>query len=147
MTPVDQPTSRQETTRDRAASIAVIMGMAITVAGIAHFASPEFFDEIVPPWLPPSERFWTYLSGAAELVIGPLLIWRRTRRPAALAAVALFILVYPANLYMAWDWRDRELSERIVSWIRLPFQFVFIWLAVVVVRGTPAPASRVPAPR
>ena len=147
MTPVDQPTSRQETTRDRAASIAVIMGMAITLAGIAHFASPEFFDEIVPPWLPPSERFWTYLSGAAELVIGPLLIWRPTRRPAALAAVALFILVYPANLYMAWDWRDRELSERIVSWIRLPFQFVFIWLAVVVVRGTPAAASRVPAPR
>jgi uncharacterized membrane protein len=135
--PASDPTSR----------IAVIMGAAVTAAGITHFAAPEFFDEIVPPWLPPSPRFWTYASGVAEVIIGPALIWRRTRRRAALAAVALFIAVYPANLYMAWDWRDRELSERIVSWIRLPFQFVFIWLAVVVVRGTPAPASRVPAPR
>jgi uncharacterized membrane protein len=129
--PASDPTSR----------IAVIMGAAVTAAGITHFAAPEFFDEIVPPWLPPSPRFWTYASGVAEVIIGPALIWRRTRRRAALAAVALFIAVYPANLYMAWDWRDRELSERIVSWVRLPFQFVFIWLAWRVHRHHPDTAD------
>jgi uncharacterized membrane protein len=53
----------------------------------------------------------------------------RYRRQGALAAIALFIAVYPANIYMVWDWRDRELSERLVSYGRLPLQFVIIWLA------------------
>lgn len=113
------------------------MGIAVTLAGITHFTNPGFFDEIVPPWLPPSERFWTILSGIAELAIGPALIWRRTRRAAAIAAVILFVAVYPANLYMTWDWRDRPASEQIVSWLRLPLQFVFIALAVMVARRSP----------
>ena len=115
--------------------VALVMGSFITVAGVMHFVNPTFFDDIVPPWLPPSERFWTYVSGVAELVIGPALIWRRTRRTAAWAAVALFVGVYPANLYMTWDWRDRSVSEQIVSWVRLPLQFVFIGLALLVSRG------------
>ena len=114
--------------------IAILLGIFITIAGVMHFANPDFFDEIVPPWLPPSERFWTYISGVAELVIGPLLLWRRTRARAAVAAIILFIAVYPANIYMAWDWRDRELSERMVSYIRLPLQFVLIWAAARISR-------------
>lgn len=105
------------------------MGVFVTLAGVMHFVNPTFFDDIVPPWLPPSERFWTYVSGVAELIVGPLLIVRRTRRLGALAAIALFVAVYPANLYMTWDWRDRPLNERIVSYVRLPLQFVIVWLA------------------
>lgn len=110
--------------------IAIVLGLFVTLAGVMHFLNPEFFDEIVPPWLPPNERFWTYVSGVAELVIGPALIWRRTRRRAGLWAVVLFVAVYPANLYMAWDWRDREIADRLVSYIRLPLQFVLIWVAL-----------------
>lgn len=108
---------------------AIGMGSFVTLAGIAHFTNPKFFDDIVPPWLPPSERFWTHASGVAELIIGPSLLWRPSRRKAALAAIALFVAVYPANLYMAWDWRDRPWREQIVAYVRLPFQFVFVWLA------------------
>lgn len=109
--------------------VAVLLGLFVGLAGVMHFANPTFFDDIVPPWLPPSERFWTYSSGIAELVIGPLLVWRRTRQQAALAAIVLFIAVYPANIYMVWDWRDREISERLISYGRLPLQFVLIWIA------------------
>jgi uncharacterized membrane protein len=105
------------------------MGAFVTIAGVMHFVNPQFFDDIVPPWLPPSERFWTYASGVVELIVGPLLIVRRTRRIGALAAIALFIGVYPGNLYMTWDWRDRPVSEQLVSYGRLPLQFVMIWLA------------------
>ena len=105
------------------------MGIFITLAGVMHFVNPQFFDDIVPPWLPPSERFWTYLSGVAELIVGPLLVVRRTRRLGSLSAIALFVSVYPANLYMTWDWRDRPFSEQLVSYGRLPLQFVMIWLA------------------
>lgn len=115
---------------------AVILGVFITIAGVMHFVNPDFFDEIVPPWLPPSERFWTYVSGVGELLVGPALLWRRTRARGAIAAVALLIAVYPANIYMTWDWRDREFSERLVSYVRLPLQFVLIWIAVRVYRNS-----------
>ena len=109
--------------------IAPGMGGFITFAGVMHFASPKFFDDIVPPWLPLGERFWTYVSGVAELVVGPMLVVERTRSWGADAAMGRFVVVYPANLYMAWDWRDRPMSEQLVTYTRLPFQFLFIWLA------------------
>jgi uncharacterized membrane protein len=127
---------------ERTAMIAVVMGVAVTIAGATHFIAPAFFDEIVPPWLPPGPRFWTYTSGIAELIIGPALIWPRTRRRAGLAAAVLFVAVYPANIYMAWDWRDRGASDRIVSWVRLPLQFVFIWLAIRIYRTDVVPLSQ-----
>jgi uncharacterized membrane protein len=109
--------------------LAIALGLGISAAGLMHFVSPEFFDEIVPPWLPPSERFWTYLSGVAELVVGVMLFVPRWRRRGAIALIVLLIAVYPANLYMTWDWRDRSVSEQVVSWVRLPLQFVLIAMA------------------
>ena len=109
--------------------MSVVLGLFVLLAGIMHFVNPGFFNDIVPPWLPPGESFWTYLSGAAEIVIGVMLLRRSTRRYGALAAIWLFVLVYPANIYMAWDWRDRAASEQLVSWLRLPLQFVIIWWA------------------
>ncbi|MFM8858187.1 MAG: MauE/DoxX family redox-associated membrane protein [Actinomycetota bacterium] len=114
--------------------IAIVLGLFVTMAGVMHFVNPDFFDDIVPPWLPPSERFWTYASGVAELVVGPALLWRRTRARGAIAAIVLFIAVYPANIYRVWDGRDREFSERLVSYVRLPLQFVLIWVALRIYR-------------
>lgn len=107
----------------------VVLGAFVLLAGVMHFANPDFFNEIVPPWLPPNEVFWTYISGIAEVVIGMMLLRPSTRRRGALAAIWLFVLVYPANIYMTWDWRDRAASEQLVSWLRLPLQFVMIWWA------------------
>ena len=109
--------------------LAVGLGVAITAAGITHFTNPGFFDEIVPPWLPPSRRFWTLASGLAELVVGIMLFVPRWRRRGAMALAVLLIAVYPANVYMTWDWRHRSATEQAVSWVRLPLQFVFIALA------------------
>jgi len=99
-------------------------------AGIMHFVNPEFFDAIVPPALPGSERLATYLSGVAEVAVGIGIIVQRTRRVALWGAAVLFVAVYPANLYMASDRRDRELSERLVAYVRLPLQIPLIWYAV-----------------
>ena len=120
---------RAEGTSKRWDRVGVVMGVLVFLAGVQHFVNPDFFNEIVPPWLPPNESFWTYLSGVAELVIGAMLVSTRYRRLGALAAIGLFVAVYPANIYMVWDWRDRELSERLVSYGRLPLQFVIVWLA------------------
>ena len=109
--------------------LAVGLGAGIGVAGVMHFVRPEFFDAIVPPWLPPSRRFWTLISGVAELVVGVMLFVPRWRRSGAIALFVLLVAVYPANLYMTWDWRDRPAGERVVSWVRLPLQFVLFALA------------------
>ena len=113
----------------------MLLGFFILFAGVMHFVSPGFFNDIVPPWLPPSEAFWTYVSGLAEIVIGLLLLRTASRRRGALAAVWLFVAVYPANLYMTWDWRDHAIGDRIISWVRLPFQFLFIWWALRTARN------------
>ena len=109
--------------------LAIGLGAGIGAAGVMHFVRPEFFDAIVPPWLPPSQRFWTLISGVAELVVGVMLFVPRWRRTGAMALLVLLIAVYPANLYMTWDWRDRSAGERVVSWARLPLQFVLFSLA------------------
>ena len=109
--------------------LAVGLGAGIGAAGVMHFVRPEFFDAIVPPWLPPSQRFWTLISGVAELVVGVMLFVPRWRRSGAMALFVLLVAVYPANLYMTWDWRDRPAGERAVSWVRLPLQFVLFALA------------------
>jgi len=117
------------------------LGVFMFLAGITHFANPVFFDDIVPPWLPPSERFWTYISGLAEIAIGVAVLMPKYRKIGALASVALFIAVYPANIFMVWDWRDRTAAEQVVSWVRLPFQFVFIWIALLVAEQNGSPIA------
>lgn len=138
---VDPGSSVAAVADSRTDRIAVAMGLFFTFAGLMHALTPAFFDAIVPPWLPPGERFWTYASGLAEVAVGPLLLWRRTRRGAAYAAIVLLVAVYPANLYMAWDWRNRPLGEQLIAYGRLPFQFLFVWLAWQVVRAAGSAGS------
>ena len=117
--------------------LAKVLALFLGFAGISHFANPSFFNDIVPPWLPPSREFWTYISGVAEVAIALALIRPSTRRIGALAAVWLFIAVYPANIYMVWDWRNEVASQQFISWARLPFQFLFIWVALKIAQANP----------
>lgn len=109
--------------------VGIVMGFFVGYAGVMHFVTPDFFNDLVPPWLPPSESFWTYVSGIAEIAIAVMLFVPAWRHRGAIAAIALFVAVYPGNLYMAWDWRNEPFSDQLVSYGRLPFQFLFIWLA------------------
>lgn len=112
------------------------MAIMLIVTGVGHFAFPTQLDAIVPPFLPGDPRFWTYLSGVAELVVAAMLLSPITanflnqnlRLLGAWSALALFIAVYPANIYMAIDYSDRELSEQLFAYARLPLQFgLFYW--------------------
>jgi uncharacterized membrane protein len=80
-----------------------------------------------------------YGSGAAEIVVGVALVPRRTRRPAALAAAALFVLIFPGNLQMAWDARDDATVRQVATLARLPLQVVLIWWALLVARAAKTP--------
>ncbi len=121
----------------REASPAAAYRLAALLLGVGtvHFLAPKPFDEIIPAELPGSPRLYTYVSGAAEVTIGALLLARRTRRNAALAAVALFLGVFPANVNMVRLWWDKPLPMRIAALARLPLQIPMITEALKVRRS------------
>ena len=113
------------------------MGAWLIGMGALHFAAPKPFDTIVPAELPGSQRFYTLASGAAEVGVGALLVAPKTRRVGALAAIALFIGVFPANVNMVRLWfREpaKPLPMRLAAIARLPLQIPMIIQALKVYR-------------
>jgi uncharacterized membrane protein len=104
-------------------------------SGVGHFLIPKPYDTIVPAELPGSQRFYTYASGVAELASGALLLSPLTRRVGALAAVAVFVGVFPANINLVRLWRDKPLAMRLGAIARLPLQIPMITTALKVYRN------------
>ena len=113
---------------------ATALAALLATAGTAHFAQPRPFDAIVPRALPGTPRTWTYLSGAAELAVAAAIALPRTRRLGGLAAAALFVGVFPANVKMAADWRHAHPAKRAVACCRLPLQVPLVLWARRVAR-------------
>ena len=88
-------------------------------AGVMHFATPKFVDSIVPKALP-NPRFWTHVSGVAELGVAAAVAHPRTRRAGGAAAAVLFVAVFPANIQAAAS--ARTPAEKVITWARLPLQ-------------------------
>ena len=112
------------------------LGIFLVLTGIGHFIIPKPLDLIVPEFLPGDPRFWTYLSGIAEIVIGVVLLsnsakvifGKTIRWWGAISALTLFIVVYIANIKMAIDWSSREMPDPLIAYARLPLQFpLFYW--------------------
>ncbi|WP_300011764.1 hypothetical protein [Pseudonocardia sp.] len=121
----------------RGSRTALALAGLLGAAGTLHFVAPEFFDGMVPDVLPGGPRLWTYVSGAAEIAVAVAVAVPRTRRPGGLAAAALFVAVFPANVEMAIDWSDRSLTEQVIAYARLPLQVPLIWWAWRVHRDAP----------
>ena len=68
------------------------------------------------------------------MVTGGLLLVPRTRKLGALAAVALFVSVFPANVNMVRLWKDKPLPMRIGAIARLPMQIPMITQALKIYR-------------
>jgi uncharacterized membrane protein len=111
-----------------ARSLAALLG----TAGVFHFVTPSFFDAIVPRSLPGSARAWTHVSGVAELAVAGAVAHPRTRRGGAMAAAALFVAVFPANVQAAVDAEPGP--ERVVTLARLPLQVPLVLWALRVSR-------------
>lgn len=116
----------------RLSSPALLAGL-LGGAGVLHFVAPGPYDGIVPSVLP-NPRAWTYASGVVEIALAAGVAHPRTRERAALAAAALFVVVFPANVQMALD-ADSTVS-RAVAYGRLPLQVpLVLWALSVAGRG------------
>jgi uncharacterized membrane protein len=104
-----------------------LLGLSMIGVGALHFAQPTPFERIVPPPLPPAAT--VALSGVFEILGGLGLLLPRTRRFAAWGLIALYIAVFPANLYMAVEGIQLDPAHPAPAWgawLRLPFQGLFI---------------------
>ncbi len=113
------------TTNDRAkraAASAWAMTAMLGFTGVMHFLRPQHFDRLVPPSLPGTQRQWVLGSGVAEFAVAALVAVPRTRRIGGRAGTLLFLGVFPANVKMAWDFRNKSTKLRAISLARLPMQ-------------------------
>tara|TARA_B100002019_G_scaffold110883_1_gene95390 strand:- start:156 stop:524 length:369 start_codon:yes stop_codon:yes gene_type:complete len=67
-------------------------------AGLNHFLNPQFYDAIVPNFIP-YPRFVHQFTGILEILI-PLLFLTKYRKEAAIMMIILLVILYGANLYV-----------------------------------------------
>jgi uncharacterized membrane protein len=113
------------------------MGAMLVGMGVLHFVAPKPFDQIVPVELPGSARFYTLASGVAEAATGAMLLAPRTRRYGAVAAIALYVGVFPANVNSVRVLWNKGWPARIGTIARLPLQIPMITQALKVYRTAP----------
>ena len=67
-------------------------------AGVNHFLNPQFYDAIVPNFIP-FPRLVHQITGAIEIIL-PLILLTRFRKEAALLMIIFLVILYGANLYV-----------------------------------------------
>lgn len=102
-----------------------LLGALFVAAGVNHFIATDFYVGIMPPYLP-WHRPLVYLSGAAEVGLGALLVLDRWSAIAAWGLIALLVAVFPANLHMAVNPELYPQFSPLVLGLRLPLQAVLI---------------------
>ena len=104
------------------------MASLYILAGIYHFVNPKFYLKIMPPYIP-WHKTMNYLSGAAEIILGLLLLYPPYSTYAAWGIIALLIAIFPANVYHLTSAKANSKILIWVLWLRIPFQGIFIWWA------------------
>ena len=101
-------------------------------AGINHFLNPQFYDAIVPSFIP-YPRIVHQFTGILEILI-PLLFLTKYRKEAAIMMIILLIIIYGANLYVWINnlpyggnyWNNQQ------HFLRFIIQLFFIGIAYII---------------
>jgi uncharacterized membrane protein len=103
-----------------------LLASLMVFAGVMHFAKPDFFLKIMPPYIPLHLEL-VYLSGLCEISLGILLLTPRFSQTAGWGIVALLIAVFPANIYL-YQHQDIVPATPTIHFLRLVLQgFLVLW--------------------
>lgn len=72
--------------------VAWLFGIFLLICGAQHFAYAAFVDAMVPAWIPPGPRFWTFTTAVLLLAGGLGLLRPRLRRAAGLLSGVMILL-------------------------------------------------------
>ncbi|MEP6645544.1 MAG: DoxX family protein [Saprospiraceae bacterium] len=110
-----------------------IITVFYVVAGMAHFLVPQFYLNIMPPWMP-LQKVAVFFSGILEIIFALLLIFPSTRKTGAWCLIGILIAIYPANIQMFLNYYHESNPALWIAIVRLPLQFILIWWAYTLVR-------------
>jgi len=111
----------------------ILLSAFFVNVGVDHFVNPEFYLAIMPGYLPLHSEA-VYISGFFEILGGISVLIPRLRAAAGWGLVALLIAVFPANIHMAINTDLFPDISPTLLYVRLVFQFIFIYWAYAVTR-------------
>ena len=110
----------------------ITMAVFYVFAGINHFRNPGVYYTIIPSYLP-NPVLINAASGVAEIVLGSLLVFSKTRRGATYGIIILLVAFIPAHIFMiqkGWCPGPGFCLPAWATWLRLfPLQFLLMWWA------------------
>ena len=99
----------------------------MSITGTVHLYSPGKYVSFVPEFLP----FFMpiiYFSGAIEIALAVLLLFKKTAEYAAMGLFILMLIFLPLHVFDLL--RDKPaIGNHSIAVFRLLFQFLLIWLA------------------
>ncbi|HET6991478.1 MAG TPA: DoxX family protein [Bacteroidia bacterium] len=107
-----------------------LMPALYILAGIYHFINPEFYNGLMPQWLPYHLPL-IYLSGVVEFLLGVLLIPKQTRIISAWLIIAMLtVFFFVIHIPMTIIFYQNHNPRLWIAIVRLPIQFYLIWWAM-----------------
>jgi uncharacterized membrane protein len=104
----------------------LVLAAFYVAAGVNHFANPDFYVRIMPPYIPFHLEL-VHLTGVLEILAGAGVLVARTRRLAGYGIVAMLIAFLPVHVYMAMHpERFAHMASPWALYARLPLQAVLI---------------------
>ena len=103
------------------------LGICFIFFSIGHAIQAEGMVQMLPPWVP-FRLPLVYATGLLELIIGLTLFFPKFQVNAAKAAIVVFIVFFPANIYAAINATGLGGHQwgPVYLLIRLPLQLVLI---------------------
>ncbi|HYX45696.1 MAG TPA: DoxX family membrane protein, partial [Sphingomicrobium sp.] len=71
----------------------LLYGLALIAFGFSHFAYMNLTAPLIPKWLPPSQTFWAYFTGAAYLAAGLAIVTGIAGRIGAVGSALMMTLI------------------------------------------------------
>ena len=104
----------------------LIIAVFFIAGGIGHFVVTDSYIAAMPDYLSYHKEL-IIISGVFEILGGVGILVPQTRLLAGYGLIALIIAVYPANINMALHPEKYTDISELFLYIRLPFQFLFMW--------------------
>jgi uncharacterized membrane protein len=105
-----------------------VLAVFYIAAGVNHFANPDFYVRIMPPYFPAKLQL-VHLTGVLEILAGAGVLVRRTRRLAGYGIIALLIAFLPVHVHMAMHPENyAHMASPWALYARLPLQAILmVW--------------------
>jgi len=125
--------------------VRTVLSVIFVGIGVTHFTNADEFVANSPPYLP-APGMLVFVSGIFEILggLGIWAPWQKLRRFSGYGIVALLISVYIVNIDMALHGSPLRGGRvipggSILLWLRLPLQFVMMWMAMYATRELAEP--------